>query len=113
MTKTKVTFKKLDEILHGELSSVIRCARAVAEAQGFGRGYAYGKDRILGMVGWECHYQTDGSPEQAGIRKLLKSSEAYYAAIKKLEAECIRGNERHLDDLEREGLIQATAQVAH
>lgn len=98
----KLTFEKIDGLLHGKLSLTIQGAREVAEAQGFGRGYAWGKDRILGMVGWESQYCARGDPEKAKIKKLLKSSEAYYAVIKKLEAECIKGNERHLEDLERE-----------
>ena len=98
----KLTFAKIDELLGGKLSLTIQSAREVAEAQGFGRGYAWGKDRILGMVGWESDYCAGGDSEKAKIKKTLKSSEAYYAVIKQLEAECIKGNERHLEALERE-----------
>ena len=99
---TELTFEKLDKMLHGKLSLTIQYAREVAEERGFGKGYCWGKDRILGMVGWESDYCAGSDPKKAKIKKVLKSSEAYYAVIKQLEAECIKGNERHLEALERE-----------
>ena len=98
----KLTFRAIDGLLGGKLSLTIQGAREIAEEKGFGRGYAWGKDRILGMVGWESDYCAGGDSEKAKIKKTLKSSEAYYAVIKQLEAECIKGNERHLEALERE-----------
>ena len=98
----KLTFAKIDGLLDGKLSLTIQYAREVAEERGFGKGYGWGKDRILGMVGWESCYCAGSDPKKAKIKKVLKSSEAYYAVIKQLEAECIEGNERHLEALERE-----------
>ena len=99
---TRITFKKLDEILRGKLSLTIQYAREVAEERGFGKGYCWGKDRISRMVGWESCYRSDGRPERERIREILEGTEAYDAAIERLEAECIKGNERHLDDLDSE-----------
>ena len=99
---TELTFEKLDKMLHGKLSLTIQYARELAEERGFGKGYGWGKDRISRMVGWESCYRADGSPKSERLRDLLKTSRAYYATIKQLEAECIEGNERHLEDLDRE-----------
>ena len=93
-------FEKIDRMIHGKLSLTIQYARETAEAQGFGEGYCWGKERISRIVGWESCYRGDGSPERARVRDLLKSSAAYDAAIKRLEAECIKGDERRLENLE-------------
>ncbi|MBQ9565657.1 MAG: hypothetical protein IJU98_08735 [Synergistaceae bacterium] len=96
------TFEKVDGLLHSKLSLTIQYARELAEERGFGKGYGWGKDRISRMVGWESCYRSDGSPERERIREILESSDAYDAAIGQLEAECIKGNERHFEDLDRE-----------
>ena len=98
----RLTFEKVDGLLHGKLSLTIQYARELAEERGLGKGYGWGKDRISRMVGWESCYRSDGSTERERIREILESSDAYDAAIGQLEAECIKGNERHLGDLDNE-----------